>query len=113
MTKKAIFASGCFWGTQHYLGKAKGVTKTTVGYTGGLIQLMSKFQKGIPDMLKQLKLNTIQPLYLMKSWLSYSLKRMIQVSLVDRVLILVRNMSQRFFIMMTKKKLQQKNLLNF
>lgn len=35
MTKKAIFASGCFWGTQHYLGKAKGVTKTTVGYTGG------------------------------------------------------------------------------
>lgn len=35
MTKKAIFASGCFWGTQHYLKKANGVIKTTVGYTGG------------------------------------------------------------------------------
>lgn len=38
MTKqhqKAIFASGCFWGTQYYLGKAKGVINTTVGYTGG------------------------------------------------------------------------------
>lgn len=33
--KKAIFASGCFWGTQYYLSKAKGVISTTVGYTGG------------------------------------------------------------------------------
>lgn len=35
MTKIAIFASGCFWGTQYYLKKAEGVIKTTVGYTGG------------------------------------------------------------------------------
>lgn len=31
----AIFASGCFWGTQYYLGKLEGVIFTTVGYTGG------------------------------------------------------------------------------
>ena len=34
-SKNAIFASGCFWGTQHYLGQAPGVIKSRVGYTGG------------------------------------------------------------------------------
>lgn len=36
-TKKAIFASGCFWGTEYYLGKAKGVIKASSGYTGGSV----------------------------------------------------------------------------
>ena len=37
MIKFAVFASGCFWGTQYYLGKTEGVIATTVGYIGGKI----------------------------------------------------------------------------
>jgi peptide methionine sulfoxide reductase msrA/msrB len=34
-TATAVFASGCFWGTQYFLQQAKGVLATTVGFTGG------------------------------------------------------------------------------
>ncbi len=33
--EKAIFASGCFWGTEYYLQQAEGVISTTAGFTGG------------------------------------------------------------------------------
>ncbi len=35
MIKKAYFASGCFWGTEYYFMKAKGVSHTAVGFMGG------------------------------------------------------------------------------
>ena len=31
----AVFAGGCFWGTQAVFERVKGVTATTVGYSGG------------------------------------------------------------------------------
>jgi methionine-S-sulfoxide reductase len=34
-TRTAIFAGGCFWCIQPAFDKAKGVTKTVVGYSGG------------------------------------------------------------------------------
>ena len=35
---KALFASGCFWGTQYHFDKAAGVISTSVGYSGGTIE---------------------------------------------------------------------------
>jgi peptide methionine sulfoxide reductase msrA/msrB len=37
-TDTAIFASGCFWGTEYYMQKAKGVISTDCGYIGGSIE---------------------------------------------------------------------------
>lgn len=34
----AVFASGCFWGTEFYFSKAKGVIATQVGFTGGHLE---------------------------------------------------------------------------
>lgn len=34
-TEMAVLASGCFWGTEYFLGRLPGVLSTMVGYSGG------------------------------------------------------------------------------
>lgn len=43
-TRSAVFASGCFWGTQYHFDRAEGVLLTTAGFTGGKTEAPSYLQ---------------------------------------------------------------------
>jgi peptide-methionine (S)-S-oxide reductase len=44
--EKAVFAGGCFWGTQSVFQRVKGVLSTTVGYSGGSAKTATYKQVG-------------------------------------------------------------------
>ncbi len=37
-TKEAIFGGGCFWGTEYYMKRQKGVISVESGYSGGKVE---------------------------------------------------------------------------
>lgn len=37
-SERALFASGCFWGTEYYLKQAEGVTQIRSGFSGGHVK---------------------------------------------------------------------------
>lgn len=42
--EKALFAEGCFWGTEYWMEKQKGVTSAVSGYTGGKLKNPTYYQ---------------------------------------------------------------------
>ena len=44
----AVFAGGCFWGTQAVFQRLKGVAQTTAGYSGGAAETATNAQ-GLPE----------------------------------------------------------------
>jgi len=54
-TETAVFASGCFWGTEYHFEKKKGVISTRAGFTGGerTMSLIRRSVREPPDMPKR------------------------------------------------------------
>ena len=109
--KKAIFASGCFWGPEEKLSKIKGITKTEVGYCGGNNSKTSYEEvcTGQTNHAEVVKIEFGEKVISYEEIVNFFLRYTIQQLLIDRVLTLALNIEVKFFfMMMNKKKLLKK-----